>query len=154
MLTLCAILTLISFVLLLLETSHTDTPNPAASYVMRKPRSITVGSIVGFLAGVVGAGGGFVMIPLMITVLKMPVRLAVGSSLGIVFIGALMGSIGKILALQVAWAYLPPVILGALPAAQIGARVSNRMRAEQIRRLLLAIVFLCLLKTVWDLVFR
>ena len=97
--------------------------------------------------GIVGAGGGFILIPVMTRILKIPMRVAVGSSLGIIFIGAFMGSLGKILSLQVEWAYLIPVLAGAIPAALIGARLSKKLPAVYIRYSLLVIIFLTILKT-------
>ncbi len=113
--------------------------------------SIASGSGVGFVAGVVGAGGGFMLIPVMIKILQIPIRVTIGSSLGIVFIGALMGSIGKIMTAQVEWAFLLPVILGALPSSLLGAHVSKKLPAARIRHILLLLVLLILLKTWFDL---
>jgi uncharacterized membrane protein YfcA len=114
-------------------------------------RFAAVGAFVGFAAGTVGAGGGFILVPLMISVLKIPVRTTVGTSLGIIFIGAVMGSIGKILSLQVQWNYVLPAVLGSIPAARLGAHLSRRIPARWIRLLLLGVVFLTLVKTLWDL---
>lgn len=113
--------------------------------------SIGSGSCVGFMAGIVGAGGGFILIPIMIKILRVPIRVTVGSSLGIVLIGALMGSLGKIMTLQVEWAYLLPVIAGALPASLIGAHLSKKIPAPHLRRMLLFLVSVILTKTWYDL---
>ena len=103
--------------------------------------------MIGFVSGMVGAGGGFVLVPVMTSVLRIPIKVAVGSSLGIVFIGALMGSFGKIVTLQVAWPYLLPVILGSLPSSLAGAYVSRRLSPVRIRFVLLGLVILIFIKT-------
>lgn len=115
--------------------------------------SSVCGSAVGFVSGMVGAGGGFVLIPVMTSVLRIPMKVAVGSSLGIVFIGAAMGSIGKILTLQVAWSYLVPVLAGSLPASVIGSRMSQALRPTTLRLILLALVVVILIKTWWGILF-
>ncbi|MDP8226427.1 MAG: sulfite exporter TauE/SafE family protein [Candidatus Celaenobacter polaris] len=112
--------------------------------------SAASGICVGFVSGIVGAGGGFILIPVMIRILKMPIRVAVGSSLGIVFIGALMGSMGKILTLQVEWLYLLPVIAGSLPSSLLGAQVSKKIAPSRIRHILLFLVLIVLMKTWYD----
>ncbi len=121
------------------------------NFEFKRLHSIASGSCVGFVAGIVGAGGGFILIPVMIKILKIPIRVTVGSSLGIVFIGAMMGSLGKIMTLQVEWTYLLPVIAGALPASLIGAHASKRIPAPHIRRLLLLLILVILVKTWYDL---
>jgi len=113
---------------------------------------IVVGSCVGFVSGVVGAGGGFILIPVMTRILRIPMRAAVGSSLGIVLIGALMGSLGKILTLQVQWIYLVPVIGGSLPASLLGAYISKKIQPSRIRHVLLLLVLIILIKTWYDII--
>lgn len=110
--------------------------------------AISAGIFTGTFCGIVGAGGGFILIPIMISVLKLPVRLAIGTSLGVVFIGALLGSIGKIVSLQVDFLLVIPVIFGSLAAAQVGARVSRRLTANMLRVLLIIIIILTLLQVV------
>jgi uncharacterized membrane protein YfcA len=143
---------LVAIAFLMLCRGRPDESFDAIDFEFNRVLSIISGSCVGFVAGVVGAGGGFILIPVMIKILKIPIRVTVGSSLGIVFIGALMGSLGKILTFQVEWAYLLPVVAGALPSSLVGAHVSKRIPASNIRRLLLFLVLLILVKTWYDLV--
>lgn len=110
-------------------------------------RFILTGGTVGLASGILGAGGGFVLIPAMIRLLKLPVRMAVGSSLGIIFIGALAGSAGKILTCQVEWLYVPSLLLGAIPASLLGSRLSHRLPAAHLRTLLMVLIGIILLKT-------
>ena len=126
-------------------------PDGETEFTFNRTGSVISGSCVGFLSGVVGAGGGFILMPVMISLLHIPIRVAVGSSLGIVFLGALMGSLGKMLTLQIPWVHLLPVLAGSLPASLLGARASKALPAARIRHLLLALVFLILIKTWYDL---
>ena len=151
MLFLFGVLVLVAFVMLLLGREAETQADAESDFTFHGPLSVTIGGSVGLLSGIVGAGGGFVLIPLMITVLGIPMRVTVGSSLGIVFIGALMGSIGKVLSLQVEWAYLLPVVVGSIPAAQIGARISKSVPSKYIRHMLVLLVFVTLVRTWWDI---
>jgi uncharacterized membrane protein YfcA len=123
---------------------------PAEEFEFRLVPSLLIGAFVGFVSGAVGAGGGFILIPLMIIVLRVPLKVTVGTSLGIVFIGALTGSVGKLLSMQVHPASAIPLILGSIPAAQLGAKCSKAMKSGTIHRILLAVVLFSLVKTWWS----
>jgi uncharacterized membrane protein YfcA len=137
--------------ILLLKKAHGEADDSITDFHFRGVLSAVIGAAVGLVAGILGAGGGFVLVPLMIRVLKTPMRVTVGSSLGVIFIGAIAGSIGKILTMQVPWAYLLPVIAGSLPAVFLGAHVSRQLPAVYIRCALLAVVFVILVKTWADI---
>lgn len=150
MLLLFGFLLLAAFTLLVKKTESESEATP--SKVRYFPlRNAVTGCIVGFVSGVIGAGGGFILIPIMIRILKIPVKIAVCSSLGVIFIGALMGATGKIITLQVEWAYLLPVIAGSIPAAIAGARVSKALSPRHLHYALLALIFFTILKTWWDI---
>jgi uncharacterized membrane protein YfcA len=150
MLLMFGVLVAVALVLLLRKASD-EGSDATMEFSFNPYLSALMGGVVGFVAGVIGAGGGFVLIPVMVRVLKIPMKVAVGSSLGIVFFGALLGAVGKILTLQVEWAYLVPVIAGCVPAAIVGAHVSKRLPPAAVRYALLALVSLILVKTWWDI---
>ena len=152
MLGLFFILVVVAFLLLLRPAPGESSPEQSPEFTFRKLPSMASGCIVGFVSGVVGAGGGFILIPIMIRILKIPMRVTVGSSLGIVFLGALMGSVGKIITLQVQWAYLLPVLAGSLPASLCGAYVSKRISPCRIRQVLLILVLVIMCKSLYDLI--
>lgn len=105
----------------------------------RKSLGFSLSLGVGLFAGAVGAGGAFLLIPLMIYVLRVPAGTVVGSSLAIVLAGAATGVAGKLVSGQIpGWPALA-LVAGALPAAQLGAAASRRLHATQLR-LLLAVV--------------
>ena len=142
------VVTGVAFALLLKPSPGED--GAESAFAFNRAAGAASGGVVGFISGMVGAGGGFVLVPVMTRLLKFPIKLAVGSSLGIVFIGALMGSLGKILSFQVAWAHLLPVVAGSIPASFLGAHVSRRLPARVLRRILLGLVFAIFLKTAWS----
>ena len=143
-------LLIIALAMLLIPAS--GAPDIESKTVVYKPVTFAaVGCAVGWFAGIVGAGGGFILIPLMIRVLKIPIRVIIGSSLGILFLGALAGAIGKSMTMQVPWPYLAPVIAGSIPAALIGARISHAIPTQYIRYALITVVCLTMLKTWHDI---
>jgi uncharacterized membrane protein YfcA len=117
----------------------------------RKYLGFAVSLVIGLVAGAVGAGGSILLIPVMFHVLKTPARVVVGSSLAIVLLGALTGVIGKLATGQIpGWPALA-LVAGALPAAQLGAAASHRLRVSHIERLLAAMIVLVAVKMWWDI---
>src|SRR5262245_54505773 len=66
-------------------------------------RAVLVAGGVGTIAGLVGAGGAFLLLPLLIYVVGVPIRVAIGSSLGIVALASVTGVLGKAITGQVLW---------------------------------------------------
>jgi uncharacterized membrane protein YfcA len=96
-----------------------------------------IGTLVGLLAAMMGVGGGFIMVPAMIYLLRMPTNVVVGTSLfQIIFVT------GAVTILQATTNQAVDVVLamslavGGVIGAQIGARSAQRLRAEQLRLLL------------------
>jgi len=143
-------LTVLAAVLMLLPRDRTPlaVPTDGASLHVNTSAALLIGAPVGLLSGLVGVGGGFILIPLMLRFLKTPVRQTVGTSLAVVLFGAVFGAAGKIATGQVVWLPALALTLGAIPAAQAGARVSALMPEKALRRALLAMVLITSLQ-VW-----
>ncbi len=122
-------LLLISLLLLFFAPRAEKTRRDTASLWLALP----IGLGVGILAGLLGVGGAFVMIPLMITVLRIPTRVAVGTSLIVVLMTTFAGATGKIATGQFDLQIAVSVILGSIVGAQIGARVNSRVSPRMIR---------------------
>lgn len=99
---------------------------------VNRPVAIVAGSSVGFVAGLVGAGGAFFLIPIMLYGMRIPVRVTVGTSLAVVAASAVAGLAGKMLTDQVDWLLALGLVIGALPGARLGSYVSRRTRAERL----------------------
>ena len=117
---------------------------------MRFPRSrlyisvippLALGGFVGVLSAIMGVGGGFILVPAMVYVLRMPAGMVVGTSLlQIIVTSALTGVLqaGRNQTVDIVLATL--LLLGGIVGAQFGARASSRFRAEELRALLALIV--------------
>lgn len=117
---------------------------------MRFPRSrlyisvippVILGVFVGVLSAIMGVGGGFVLVPAMVYVLRMPAGVVVGTSLfQIIFTTSLTSVLqaGRNQTVDVVLATL--LLIGGVLGAQVGARASSRFRAEELRALLALIV--------------
>ncbi|MDO8665486.1 MAG: sulfite exporter TauE/SafE family protein [Gemmatimonadales bacterium] len=117
----------------------------------RKSIGVVTSLAIGLVAGAVGAGGAILLIPIMLHVFKLQARYVVGTSLAIVLLGAVMGVAGKLATNQIqGWPALA-LVAGALPAAQLGAIVSLRLRAAHLERLLALLIVGVAVKMWWDI---
>jgi len=70
------------------------------------PMIIIEGIVVGFLTGVVGAGGGFLIIPALVLLARLPMKKAVATSLMIIAIKSLIGFLGDVQNIEIDWSFL------------------------------------------------
>jgi hypothetical protein len=113
---------------------------------------LAVGAAVGFLAAIMGVGGGFIMVPAMIYLLGMPTKVVVGTSLfQIIFVTAFTTVMHAVTSQTVDMVLALILILGGVIGAQVGARVGLMLRAEQLRILLALIVLGVCLRVALDL---
>jgi uncharacterized membrane protein YfcA len=109
---------------------------------------------VGIVAGMVGAGGAFLLLPLFLVVVRVPMRIAIGSSLAIAAVGAVFGFTGKLVTGQVPLALATPVALGALGGALGGARLSRRVSVPVLRAVLFVILLATAIRVWHDVLVR
>jgi uncharacterized protein len=113
---------------------------------------VAVGAFVGFLAAIMGVGGGFILVPAMIYLLGMPTRVVVGTSLfQIIFVAGFTTVMHAINSQTVDMMLAFVLIIGGVVGAQIGSRVSTRLKAEQLRILLAMLVLAVCGKIALDL---
>lgn len=114
-----------------------------------------VGALVGFLAAIMGVGGGFIMVPAMIYLLGMPTKVVIGTSLfQIIFVTAFTTIMHAVTANTVDMMLAILLILGGVIGAQFGAMLSGRLKAEQLRILLSLLVISVSVKIAMDLLLR
>jgi uncharacterized membrane protein YfcA len=112
-------------------------------------------SIVGLLASIMGVGGGFIMLPMMVYLLGMPTHVAVGTSLfQILFLCAGVTYMQATLNQTVDLVLVLPLALGSAVGAQIGARVSRMLRGEQLMILLATLVLAVTIKMMSGLILK
>ena len=100
-----------------------------------------LGAIIGFLASIMGVGGGFIMVPALIYLLKVPTNVVVGTSLyQIVFTAAYTTVVHSATnqTVDIVLAFL--LMVGGVAGAQYGAKAGQRLRGEQLRALLALLV--------------
>jgi uncharacterized protein len=91
------------------------------------------GLVVGTLTGFVGVGGGFLIIPVLTNFVKLPMKLAVGTSLMIIAINSLIGFTGDLGKHHLDWTFLGTFISLALVGVLIGTTLSKRLDNQQLK---------------------
>ena len=115
---------------------------------------ILIGFFVGILAAIMGVGGGFIMVPAMIYLLRMPTNVVIGTSLfQIIFVSAAVTIMHAVKNQTVDVVLATILIIGGVVGAQIGARLGQKLRGEQLRALLALVVLGVGLKMLSDLLF-
>lgn len=115
---------------------------------------ILIGFFVGILAAIMGVGGGFIMVPAMIYLLRMPTNVVIGTSLfQIIFVSAAVTIMHAVKNQTVDVVLATILIIGGVVGAQIGARLGQKLRGEHLRALLALIVLGVGLKMLSDLLF-
>ncbi len=111
-----------------------------------------LGLVVGVLSAIMGVGGGFIMVPAMIYLLRMPTNVVVGTSLfQILFVTALVTVLHAVNNQTVDFILAFILLLGGVVGVQLGIRIGHHLKGEQIRALLGAIVLAVGLKLAFDL---
>jgi uncharacterized protein len=146
-----AALTLVAAVALLLD-ARMDHAEPAAdrsgaaaatAVRVRQARRTALGTAVkmlvcgvavGFLTGFLGVGGGFLVVPALVIVLRMPIASAVGTSLLIIVMNAAASFASRVGELHLDWRVIAPFTVAAVVATFVGKRVADRLSGAVLAR--------------------
>jgi len=108
---------------------------------------LLLGILVGALAAVMGVGGGFIMVPVMVYLLRMPMHVVVGTSLFQILFTCINVTILQATVNHTVDFLLALILLfGSVIGAQLGARVSKRLNADQLKILMAIIVLAVMVK--------
>jgi uncharacterized membrane protein YfcA len=94
------------------------------------PKAVATGAVVGFLTGLLGVGGGFLIVPALSLVLGLPMAVTVGSSLVIIVINSLAGFTAHIGDLHLDWAvtgaFAGAAMIASLAAGRLGTNIPEK----------------------------
>jgi uncharacterized protein len=138
-----AILLVFSFVVLMVSvTMISKKPNADRKDLMwseffktplKIPFIMLLGIIVGFISGFVGAGGGFMIIPVLVIFLRMPMKKAIGTSLIIIAVNSLIGFAGNIGNMDIDWKFLALVSSIAVAGIFAGGFVAAYIPGKKLK---------------------
>ncbi|MDM5230713.1 sulfite exporter TauE/SafE family protein [Lysinibacillus pakistanensis] len=141
------VLALIAAVMMFIPKKRID-DKPLDEVTFNKTVAAVLAFIVGIGSGIVGAAGGFLLVPIMLVVLGIPTRMTIATSLAITFISSIGGTIGKLMTGQVN--YYPAIIMivASLVAAPLGAKAGKTLNTK-ILQAILAVLILATAIKIW-----
>ena len=98
------------------------------------PMIILEGTVVGMLTGFVGAGGGFLIIPALVLFSKLPMKMAIGTSLLIIAAKSLIGFTGDLSHYTMDWKLLLIVTTAAIMGLFIGNAINKKIAGEKLKK--------------------
>lgn len=104
--------------------------------------------VVGIGAGIVGAGGAFLLVPIMLNLLKIPLRITIASSLAITFISSIGTTASKVITGQVLFIPAVVMVVASLIASPFGARIGQKMNKRVLQWILTVLILVTAIK-VW-----
>lgn len=113
---------------------------------------LVLGTFVGILAAIMGVGGGFIMVPVMVYLLRMPMHVVVGTSLFQILFTCVDVTIMQSYSNHTVDFILALILLlGSTLGAQFGAKISKKLKGDQLKILLASLVLIVMVKMLLDL---
>ena len=98
------------------------------------PRALATGAVVGFLTGLLGVGGGFLIVPALTLVLGLPMSVTVGTSLVIIVINSIAGFTAHLGTAEIDWAVTGAFAGTAMAASLIAGRLARGLSDTVLKR--------------------
>ncbi len=98
------------------------------------PTIIAEGFVVGLATGLVGAGGGFLVVPALVLLGGLPMPVAVGTSLIVIAMKSFAGLAGYLSSVQIDWSVALAVTAAAVAGALLGARLTGKVNPDALRK--------------------
>lgn len=133
------VLALIAAVMMFVPKKKID-DIPMEDVTFSKPLAAGLAFIVGIGSGIVGAAGGFLLVPIMLVVLSIPTRMTIATSLAITFISSIGATIGKLSTGQVDYYPAVIMIIASLIAAPLGAKLSGKVNTKILQGILAVLI--------------
>ena len=137
------ILLMVVFAVLMLAASITMIRSKQAEYltaITEKDRHnkvlplVLLGLIIGAVTGLLGAGGGFLIIPSLVLFLKLPMKIAVGTSLLIIAINSLFGFLFSLKQFEYNWTILLSFTVLAIAGIFIGSKLADKISGTSLKK--------------------
>jgi uncharacterized membrane protein YfcA len=113
---------------------------PVEEVTFNRTLAVAAALVVGTASGIVGAGGAFLLVPVMLSVLKIPTRMTIATSLAITFISSIGAVGGKLMADHILLQPSLVLIVASLLAAPLGSKVSRLMNPRMLQAVLSVLI--------------
>jgi uncharacterized membrane protein YfcA len=127
-----AVMMIATAIAMLRGRKSVDTPE--GGHRLPVPKIIAEGLVVGLVTGLVGAGGGFLVVPALALLGGLPMPIAVGTSLIVITMKSFAGLGGYLASVQINWSVALAVTAAAVAGALVGARLTARVNPDALRK--------------------
>ena len=135
------LLTMVLFAVLMLLASISMIRNKKVAVEEKECRDcvrfsklVMYGVVIGLVTGLLGAGGGFLLIPALVLLLKLPMKKAIGTSLMIIALNSLIGFTGDLGHFSIDWIFLLKITAIAITGIFIGGALSKKIAGEKLKQ--------------------
>lgn len=137
-----AILTMLLFAALMVPASlsmirsgkTSDLPVEKTAGKFQMGKLLFLGMLIGIVTGLLGAGGGFLLIPTLVIVVGLPMKKAIGTSLLIIALNSLLGFTGDLGHFDIDWRFLFEIMAMAIIGIIIGSALNKKIKAESLKK--------------------
>ncbi|MFC5269440.1 sulfite exporter TauE/SafE family protein [Adhaeribacter terreus] len=128
-----AVLMIFASVSMIKKKKYAVAAEEAEDHSPNVPALLLQGVTVGLISGMVGAGGGFLIIPALVLFSKLDMRMAVGTSLLIISANSLFGFVGDIFNYDINWSFLLAFSALSVAGIFIGSALSHRIHSDKLK---------------------
>ncbi len=128
-----AIIMLLASLSMIFKKSNNNSEDDETEITYNFPLIAIEGLVVGILTGLVGAGGGFLIIPVLVLLAKLPMKKAVGTSLFIIAAKSLIGFLGDLSNLEIDWLFLLTFTSISVVGIIIGVYLSKFISGKKLK---------------------
>jgi uncharacterized membrane protein YfcA len=139
----------VSFIILLLRsriTGHKTEPSKSDLY-----KIIPIGAVAGFMAGILGIGGGFLFVPALLFFMGLPMNIATGTSLGAIILTSIPGLAGKILSVDFNILFGVIVGIGGIGGARLGTYLKRKISPAATRIIFILFFVVVFIRVIIDI---
>src|SRR5262249_32263775 len=116
---------------------------------------VIIGVLIGFLGAIMGIGGGFILVPILIYLLRVPTSTVIGTSMVLTLVTMVFATMLHAVTNHLVDAVLALILMvGGVTGAQFGARAGQKIRSEQLRLLLGLLILAVGIRFAVELVIR
>jgi uncharacterized membrane protein YfcA len=105
-----------------------------SEFLLSAATVMAVGGALGFLTGFLGVGGGFLVVPALVIVLRMPMALAVGTSLFVIVLNSVSSMVSRSGGLDLDWLVIALFTIAAVVGTVLGKRIADGLSGETLTR--------------------
>lgn len=139
-------------ILMLMQRPEVEERSDEQHFNFSRVRAMGLGAGIGVCSGIVGQGGGFLFVPVLMYFLNAPLRVAIGTALAVGVASSAAVVLGRAGMAQIPYLLAGVTVAGAIVGAQLGAELSQRTPRRLLRRVLSIVVLATAAKMVYGLV--